>query len=397
METGYDILFFWVARMIMMGLSFTDDIPFHTVYLHGLVRGGGKKMSKTAGNVEDPIDIMDTSGPDALRFPLLTGSTPGNDMKLEIERIEAGRNFANKLWNAARLIVTNLGDDRPTGPPPREGLALPDRWILSRLHRLIGEVNSLFDRFLFAEAGQHIYEFFWYEFADWYIEASKVALYGDDEAARSCTRHVLVYTLDQCLRMLHPFIPFVTEEIWQHLPHEEEALIIARWPEADPTLIDDEAEAEMALMMALIQGIRHIQAEYNVTPGTAVPVHIAAASRLELIEAQRALLDRLAHADPAALQIAAHLDAPDHAAAAIAGDVTAYVPLAGLIDLTAERARLQKRLDETAAQVGRSEELLANESFTGKAPAEVVAREREKLIGLQAEHESLAKRLEVLS
>jgi valyl-tRNA synthetase len=397
METGYDILFFWVARMIMMGLAFTDDIPFHTVYLHGLVRVEGKKMSKTAGNVADPIDIIDTYGTDALRFPLLTSSTPGNDMSLSMERIEAGRNFTNKIWNAARLIVTNLGDDKPIGPPLLEGLALPDRWILSRLHRLIDEVDGLFDRFLFAEAGQHIYEFFWSEFADWYIEASKIALYGSDGAAKSRTRHVLVYVLDQCLRMLHPFIPFVTEAVWQHLPHEEEALIIAKWPEADPACIDAEAEAEMGLLMALIQGIRHIQAEYNVKPGTPVPAHIAAASHLETIERHRALLERLAHADPAALQIAAALDAPEHAAAAIAGDVTAYVPLTGLIDLEAERVRLQKQLDDTAAQVARVDELLANEGFVAKAPAEVIAREREKLAGLRAELESLEKRLEVLA
>jgi valyl-tRNA synthetase len=208
---------------------------------------------------------------------------------------------------------------------------------------------------------------------------------------------VLVYVLDQCLRMLHPFIPFVTEAVWQHLPHEEEALIIAKWPEADPACIDAEAEAEMGLLMALIQGIRHIQAEYNVKPGTPVPAHIAAASHLETIERHRALLERLAHADPAALQIAAALDAPEHAAAAIAGDVTAYVPLTGLIDLEAERVRLQKQLDDTAAQVARVDELLANEGFVAKAPAEVIAREREKLAGLRAELESLEKRLEVLA
>ena len=397
METGYDILFFWVARMIMMGLAFTETVPFHTVYLHGLVRVGGKKMSKTSGNVEDPIDIVDTYGTDALRFPLLTGSTPGNDMKLVIERIEAGRNFTNKIWNAARLIVTNLGDEAPMGLPPRDGLTLPDRWILSRLHRLIDDVNSLFDRFLFAEAGQHIYEFFWSEFADWYIEASKVALYGSDEAARSRTRHVLVAALDGCLRMLHPYIPFVTEEIWQYLPHEEEALIVARWPEADPAYFDDEAEAEMGLLMTLIQGIRHVQAEYNVAPGALVPVHIAAASHVTLIRDYQTLLERLAHADPNALQIAAALEAPDHAAAIVAGDVTAYVPLAGLIDLEAERARLRKQLDETATQAARIESLLANANFVAKAPEDVVAHEREKLAALQTEREALRQRLEVLS
>src|SRR5690554_2258905 len=234
METGYDILFFWVARMVMMGLSFTGEAPFRTVYLHGLVRDEhGQKMSKTKDNVIDPIEVMDEYGTDALRFTLLTGSSPGSDMNLSIDRIAANRNFANKIWNAARFLVSNLNGEEPTGPPPTEGLSLPDRWILSRLNHLIANVNRLFDSYQYGEAGRQIYDFLWGEYADWYIEIAKIALYGEDQQARRRTLHVLTYVLDQCLRLLHPYVPFVTEEIWQHIPHEGEALIIAKWPEAD--------------------------------------------------------------------------------------------------------------------------------------------------------------------
>jgi valyl-tRNA synthetase len=293
METGYDILFFWVARMIMMGLSFTEQVPFHVVYLHGLVRDAhGRKMSKTYGNVIDPIEVMDKYGTDALRFTLLTGGSPGNDMNLALEHIQGNRNFANKIWNAARFLVGNLVGESPVGPPPREGLALPDRWILSRLHHLIANVNRLFESYLYGEAGRQIYDFLWGEVADWYIEVSKVALYGDDPAAKSTTRHVLSYVLDQCLRMLHPFVPFVSEEIWQHIPHEGETLMLAEWPQADEGRFDEEAEEQMGLLMTLIRGIRNVRAEYKVDPGRRIAAAITGelASIREQITRSEALL-----------------------------------------------------------------------------------------------------------
>ncbi|MEJ2149327.1 MAG: valine--tRNA ligase [Chloroflexota bacterium] len=398
METGYDILFFWVARMVMMGLSFTDDVPFRIVYLNGLVRDEyGKKMSKMAGNVIDPIEVMDEYGTDALRFTLLTGTAPGNDMNLAISRIAGNRNFANKIWNAARFLVSNLEGDSPTGPPPGEGLSLPDRWIVSRLHHLIADVDRLFEGYLYGEAGRQIYDFLWSEYADWYIEISKIALYGEDEAAKSRTRHVLTYVLDQCLRMLHPFIPFVTEEIWQHIPHEGEALIVARWPEPDPSWLDEQAEAGMATLMELIRGIRNARAEYDVPPSRRIAAHIEAGEAFDLLDAQRELFTRLANVDAEQLTVDAALDDPPEQAAVVAiGGITAYLPLAGLVDIEAEQARLQKELDEVVGLIARSEALLANDGFTANAPEEVVSRERDKLARLQATRDSLQERLEAL-
>ncbi len=395
METGYDILFFWVARMVMMGLSFTGKEPFITVYLHGLVRDEhGRKMSKSYGNVIDPIEVMDEYGTDALRFTLLTGSSPGNDMNLSIERIAANRNFANKIWNAARFLVGNLEGETPTGPPPQEKLSLPDRWILSRLNRLIETVNRLFDGYLYGEAGRQIYEFLWGEYADWYIEISKVALYGEDAAAKSRTRHILTHVLDQCLRMLHPFIPFVTEEIWQHIPHEGEALIVARWPEVDESRFDPRAEEEMALLVDLIRGIRNVRAEYKVEPSRPIPVQIDAGDAAEMLAGERDLFVRLANADPAALVIERRLAAaPEQAATISASGVTAYLPLAGMIDIDAERRRLEKEVEGLAGQIERSEQLLGNDGFTQNAPAEVVQRERDKLEELRASRAVLQERL----
>ncbi len=399
METGYDILFFWVARMVMMGLSFTGKVPFHTVYLHGLVRDEhGNKMSKTANNVIDPIEVMDVYGTDALRFTLLTGSSPGNDMNLAVERIASNRNFANKIWNAARFLVSNLDGDEPTGQPPREGLSMPDRWILSRLHHLIRDVNRLFDTYLYGEAGRQIYEFLWGEYADWYIEISKIALYSSDEAAKSRTRHVLVYVLDQCLRMLHPFIPFVTEEIWQHIPHEGEALIIACWPEMDESFFDDEAEEHMNLLMGLIRGIRNIRAEYKVEPARRVAAAISAGGWANMLNEHRSLISRLANIEDSQLEIAAALsEEPVQAASVTVEGVIAFVPLADLVDLSAEQQRLQKELDALLAQIARCEDLLSNDSFTSKAPTAVVQRERDKLEGLRASRAALEERLSALS
>ena len=398
METGYDILFFWVARMVMMGLSLTEEVPFKTVYLHGIVRDAvGRKMSKTYGNVVDPIEVMDQYGTDALRFTLLTSGSPGNDMNLAMERIESNRNFANKIWNAARFLTGNLEGETPTGTPAREGLSLPDRWILSRLHHLIGSVDRLMESHNYGEAGRQIYDFLWGEYADWYIEISKIALYGAEAAAKSRTRHVLTYVLDQCLRMLHPFVPFVTEEIWQHIPHEGEALIIARWPHVDQAMLDDEAESDMNLLMDLIRGIRNARAEYTVPPSRKISAVIQAGEWVDLLTEQRELFVRLANIDNDSLEIAATLpQPPDQAAGVTVGSVTSYLPLAGLVDLEAERARLQKERDNVAHQITRSEGLLAGDGFAKRAPKEVVERERDKLENLKATRTALEERLKSL-
>ena len=397
METGYDILFFWVARMIMMGLWFTGKEPFHTVYLHGLVRDEqGRKMSKTTGNVIDPIQNIEEYGADALRFTLLTGSTPGNDMNLSEERIRANRNFGNKIWQMARFVTSNLEGEGPIGPPAREGLGLPERWILSRLHSLIQNVQRLFDTYQYGEAGRQLYDFLWSEYADWYIEISKETLYGEDEAAKSRVRHVLVYVLETCLRLLHPFMPYVTEEIWQHLPHEGPALIIARWPESDPAFHDPEAEDNMAVLIELIRGIRNVRAEYEVDPARHIKALTNGGSYRALIADHAALFTRLSRVEDI-LFLAGGEQAPAKAATVVVGDATIYLPLAGMVDLEAEQKRLSKELDNLVNQLERSTRLLSDPNFVNKAKPEVVAREREKLADLETRQDAIRKRLEALS
>ncbi len=385
METGYDILFFWVARMIMLGLEMTGEIPFHTVYLHGLLRDEqGRKYSKSLGNALDPLEMIAQYGTDALRFTLMTGSTPGNDMKLSETRLEANRNFANKIWNAARFVVSNCEtnetlrpvQDTASGELP---LDLADRWILSRHNRLIREVNRLVESFQFGEAGRQIYEFLWGEFCDWYIEMSKLRLYGDDVRAADTARAVLVTVLDRSLRLLHPFMPFVTEEIWQHLPHEGESLMIAAWPAAGP--LDDVAEREMALVMDLVRAVRNARAEYDVEPKRRIPAVVAAGDRRDLLVEQSAIVAGLGRVDAANLIVAETVAEPPAPAVSlvITADMTAYLPLAGLIDMEKERERLTRAINAASSDIARAEGLLAREGFVAKAPAAVVQRERDRL------------------
>ncbi len=396
-ETGYDILFFWVAREMMLGIEMTGQTPYATVYLHGLVRNEeGKKISKSMGNIEeyDPLNIIEKYGSDALRYTLLTSSTPGLDMNLDPRRLEGARNFTNKIWQAARFVLGHLGDEEPHAGP----LTLPDRWILSRLNRFIQSVTRLFESHQYGEAGRQINEFLWGEFCDWYIEASKVRLY-DEAADRQTPQAVLVRVLEAGLRLLHPYMPFVTEAIWQALPEwakEGEALMMARWPEAEESLLDDEAERRMSLVMGLVRAVRNRRAEYNVTPGKRIPALIAAGEEAEWLDAQRPLLSSLAKLDAANLTVAAAVEPPSQAATVVVGETVCYLPLAALVDLEAERARLSKELAAIEGRIARSENLLAGE-FTQKAPPHIVQRERDKLADLQAEREKLAERLRDLS
>jgi valyl-tRNA synthetase len=387
-----------VARDGHDGAFVHRQSPFRTVYLHGLVRDEhGRKMSKTYNNVIDPLDVMDEYGTDALRFTLLTGSTPGNDMNLSVERIAANRNFANKIWNAARFLISNLGEDDPTGMLPRQGLTLPDRWILSRLHRLIETVNHLFENYQYGEAGRQIYDFVWGEYADWYIEISKIALYGEDEHAKSRTRSILTYVLDQCLRLLHPFVPFVTEEIWQHIPHQGEALIIAPWPEVDKSLFDTEAESQMALVVELIRGIRNVRAEYNVPPGKRIPVKINAGQWAGLCKNNATCLSGWPVWTLSTWRLNLPLrDTPAGRNGDRVSGVTAFLPLAGLVDIEMERERIRRELEEVSRQIERVEQVLSKDGFTQRAPAEVVQREKDKLASLQASRLALEERLRSL-
>ena len=405
METAYDILFFWVARMIMQGIEMTGQAPFHTVYLHGLVRDEkGQKMSKSKGNVVDPLVVIDEHGADALRFALLTGSTPGNDMKLQPSKVEGARNFANKLWNAARFVLANLPEAYRTADTEQarvaweehpETLSLADRWVLSRHHRLVGEVSRLIDQFQFGEAGRQLYEFLWGEYCDWYIEIAKTQLNSGDDAAAARTRAVLVYVLDRTLRLLHPFMPFVTEEIWQHLPLEGEALIIAAWPLAGA--LDEKAEAEMGPIMEMVRAIRNARAEYEVEPSRAIAALVVAGDRADLVRSHADILARLARIDPAQLHIEAALQLkPRQALALVVSGYEVYLPLVGLVDIERERSRLASELGSVQREIERSGKLLENTGFVSKAPAEVVEKERAKLEDLGQRLAKLADRLHAL-
>ncbi len=403
METGYDILFFWVARMIMSGLEYTDKAPFHTVYLHGLIRDEqGQKMSKSLGNVIDPLEVIEEYGTDALRFTLLTGSTPGNDMNLSLDRIASNRNFCNKIWNAARFVLSHQGSVLNSRPSTwnLSRLTMPDRWILSRLGRLTVEVTRLIDNYNFGEAGRQLYEFFWSEFADWYIEIAKVRLYGTDEPAQMTARRVLLLVLDRTLRLLHPFMPFVTEATWQHLPldDEEESLMIAQWPHKSHMPPDIMAETQMPLLIELIRAIRNIRAEYNVEPGKYITAYIFAGEQLDMLNNHADILATLARLDKKTLLLQPSLNKKlaHTVSQVISGGIEVFLPLAGLIDLDAERKRIQKDLEQLQKRIGASQGKLNNKGFVKKAPPAIVEKERERLADLEIQLEKVQQRLQDL-
>jgi valyl-tRNA synthetase len=416
METGYDILFFWVARMMMMGCYLTGKEPFHTIYLHGLVRDkDGRKMSKSYGNVVNPLEVMDQHGTDALRFTLATSGTPGQDLNLNPERIESARNFANKLWNITRFVLSKLGSDWKTDDSVIVGSSclahypytLADRWIMSRYHRLVGDVDRLMRSYNFGEAGRQIQEFLWSGFADWYVEIAKVQLEGD-ERRQHLTREVLYTVLEGSLRLLHPFMPFVTEEAWQYLtgkPLETSttntkvaSIMAAAYPTQDAAILDEAAERAIALLQELIVAVRNLRNEYKVEPGRAIAATIAAGSQTTLLNEQRSLLARMARiSDPQLTIVETLAEKPRNAAAFVIGEVEIYLPLAGLIDLAAERARLTKELEAAEADIARREVRLGNPGFADKAPAAVVQRERDALAAVQATIAKLRERITELA
>ena len=398
METGHDILFFWVARMIMMGIANMGDIPFRTVYLHGLIRDvEGQKMSKTRGNVINPLVMVEEYGADALRFALVTGTTAGNDMRFTTERIQAARNFANKLWNASRFVLSNRPEaaTRIASETDAPQLSLVDRWIISRRNHTVAEVTRLLEQFHLGEAGRTLHEFVWSQFCDWYIEASKVSLYGDDPAARAVTQSVLENTLAVILRLLHPFMPFVTEEIWRYLHPDAaaagvESLIVAPWPEAAER--DGEAEGFFDELIEAIRGVRNIRAEYDVEPGRYVPATIVAGSQSDAIAAHAAIIEMLGRVRPLTVHTALD-EKPEQAVSVLTSRLAVYVPLAGLRDVEQERQRLQKEQADILANLERTQGLLANENFVNRAPPPVVAKEREKLGDLELRAQQIRERL----
>ncbi len=402
METGHDILFFWVARMIMTGIENMGEIPFRTVYLHGLIRDvEGQKMSKTRGNVINPLVMVEEYGADALRFALVTGTTAGNDMRFTTERIQAARNFANKLWNASRFVLSS----RPEGvaaiapEPDSARLSLVDRWIISRRNHTIAEVTRLLEQFHLGEAGRVLQEFVWSQFCDWYIEASKVSLYGDDPDAKAVTQSVLENTLAVILRLLHPFMPFVTEEIWSYLqpagaPDGGGSLIVAPWPAAGER--DHEAEGFFGELIEAIRGVRNVRAEYEVEPGRYVPAMIAAGGYRDAVAAHAPVIEMLGRVRPLAVH-AALAEEPEQAVSVLTGRLAVHVPLSGLRDVAQERQRLQKELDGVRANLERAQGLLANENFVNRAPPPVVQKEREKLADLELRARQIQERLAALA
>ncbi|MGN6562871.1 MAG: valine--tRNA ligase [Thermomicrobiales bacterium] len=403
LETGYDIIFHWVARMIFFGLEFMGEPPFHTVYFHGTVRDErGQRMSKTKGNVLDPTEITAEYGTDALRYALVTAGASGADLKLSLGRVEASRNFANKLWQAASFILANLAgheetiarDDAgaPLAPDPAS-LRVVDKWILSRLSAATTEVNRALERYEFGEAARALYDFSWNEFADWYIEAAKVRLRGADDAAKTAVRQTLAYTFERTLRLLHPIMPFVTEELWQHFPHASDLLILASWPAVGATYPAE--ERAFARMQEATRAIRNARAESNVEPGRWIAA-IVAGPHADDFTATRPEFAFLARIADDQLQIAPDAPAPAGALTLAVEDFAIHLPLGGLVDTEAERGRLGREIEAAEAEIGRARAMLDNPNFTGRAPEKVVQVQRDRLAGAQERLRLLQDRLAAL-
>ena len=387
MVTGYDIIFFWVARMIFSGMEQMKKEPFKTVFIHGLVRDDkGRKMSKSLGNGIDPLEMADTYGADALRFNLITGNSPGNDMRFYVEKCEAMRNFANKIWNASRYVLMNLSVDEP-GLPDVSKLELEDKWVLSKLNTLIREVTENMDAYELGVASAKVYDFIWDTYCDWYIELTKARLYDADDESKRIAQQVLVYVLDQLLRLLHPFMPFITEEIWQAIPHEGDFLIRAEWPTPNDAL-DFAAEADaLEMVKNAISAIRARRAEMNVPPSRKAALYVVSAHNDYFWQGE-GFIRRLAYADQVVLcdaDPAGHEDM----LCVVTADAKLYIPLDQLIDTEKELARIAKEKENCLKQIAMFESKLANESFVARAPEKVVNDQRDKLAKAKALLEQL--------
>ena len=401
--TGYDIIFFWVARMVMMGLEFGKDIPFKTVYIHGLVRDSqGRKMSKSLGNGIDPLEMIEEYGADSLRFMLITGNTPGNDMRFYNERVESARNFANKLWNASRFMLMNLEGFDKSFVPTAEDYTMADKWILSRFAKTAQGVTENLEKYELGEAGRLIYEFIWSEFCDWYIELSKARLYDKENVKpRQTAQYVLGYVLERTLRLLHPFMPFITEEIWQHIPHEGKSIMVSQWPAEDKTitaLIDEASESSMTTIMETIKTIRALRLEVNAAPSkkSEVVLNFTDESLRQVFADNEGYLTVLASAEPVTHMVAG-AEKPENAMAGVVNGVEIFLPLKDLIDVEKETARLNGEMAKLEKEISRLDKKLSNQGFLAKAPADVVAGEKEKLAGYQEKMDAVKARLEDLA
>ncbi|MFK0526139.1 valine--tRNA ligase [Paenibacillus illinoisensis] len=395
--TGYDIIYFWVARMIFTALEFTDEIPFKDVLMHGLVRDAdGRKMSKSLGNGVDPLDVIEKYGADAMRYMISTSSTPGQDLRFRWERVEQARNFANKIWNASRFALMNLEGFTYEDRDISGELGTADYWILHRLNETSRDITRLIEAYEFGETGRLLYNFIWDDLCDWYIEFSKLSFYGEDPVAKKKTQSVLAYVLDHTMRLIHPFMPYISEEIWQHLPHEGETITLAAWPVYDPALENPEAVAEMNLLMDTIRAVRNIRAEVNVPMSKKIELMVKAnsAETFSIIERNSHYIQRFCNTSE--FDSGLDLSSPDKAMSAVITGAELYLPLAGLIDIEQEVARLEKELQNLEGEVLRVEKKLANEGFVAKAPAKVIEEERAKQADYSDKRDKVIARIKEL-
>jgi len=395
--TGYDIIFFWVSRMIFQGIEFTGERPFEDVLIHGLVRDSdGRKMSKSLDNGVDPMDVIEKYGADALRYFLSTGASPGQDIRFSIDKVESVWNFANKIWNASRFALMNMDGMTYEEIDLTGKKSVADIWILTRLNETIEQVTKQADKYEFGEVGRSLYNFIWDDFCDWYIEMAKLPLYGEDEDAKKMTRSVLAYVLDNTMRLLHPFMPFITEEIWQNLPHEGESITIAPWPVADATLTNKEKASEMKILMDIIRSVRTIRAEVNTPMSKEVPLYISTRDEItaDILETNRMYIEKFCN--PETLTIGKEITAPGKSMSAVITGAELFLPLEGLLNIDEELVRLTKELKKWQGEVKLVQGKLANERFVANAPAAVVEEERAKEQDYLEKYATVEKRMEEL-
>lgn len=397
--TGYDIIFFWVARMIFQGLEFTGKRPFDDVLIHGLVRAeDGRKMSKSLGNGVDPMDVIDQYGADSLRYFLATGSSPGQDLRYSTEKVEAAWNFINKIWNASRFSLMNIGDDFKAEHIDLSGKkSLADEWILTRLNETIADVTRLAEKYEFGEVGRVLYNFIWDEFCDWYIEMSKIPMNGEDEVQKQMTRSVLAYTLDSIMRMLHPFMPFVTEHIWQNLPVTGDSIVTASWPVVKPELSNEQSKRDMEQLMEIIRAVRNTRSEVNTPMSKQIPMIIKTNSEAisERLETERPFIERFCN--PSILTISTDVEIPEEVITTAVTGGSVILPLEGLIDMEKEIARLEKELEKWQKELERVDKKLSNEKFVAKAPEKIINEEKEKQALYTEKYNSVQERLNQLN
>ncbi len=395
--TGYDIIFFWVSRMIFQGIEFTGERPFKDVLIHGLVRDSeGRKMSKSLGNGVDPMDVIAKYGADSLRYFLSTGSAPGQDLRFSIEKVESVWNFSNKIWNASRFALMNMDGLTYEEIDLTGKKSTADKWILTRLNETIETVTRLADKYEFGEVGRVLYNFIWDDFCDWYIEMAKLPLYGEDEEAKKTTRSILAYVLDNTMRLLHPFMPFITEEIWQNLPHQGESITTASWPAADPSLSDHQAAEEMKMLVEIIRSVRNIRAEVNTPLSKKINLILKAKddATASALTANKGYIERFCN--PENLTIGTVVEEPGQAMTAVITGVEVILPLQGLINISEEIARLEKEVEKLNKEVERVQKKLGNEGFVKKAPAKVIEEERAKEKDYSEKRAAVIRRIEEL-